>query len=148
MAHHHYMMLHVVHSLRKHLMMLPYEDGETEQSQSVSAWYGVSQRSACSLGMIPCVLQNQTMYKLGKKNHNKFKQPPPTNMTEWDLDQIANSRTKVKAVSYLDIACDPRGYNRVAIMLSTYCMQHIVYTGADTETSFRQGTMMGCNVGG
>ena len=37
-AHHHYMMLHMIYQLRKEFTMPPREEAQTKPSQSVSAW--------------------------------------------------------------------------------------------------------------
>ena len=62
MAHHQYMMLHIVYQLKQEFTMPPRDNEETQPNQSVSTWYGKIKPRVCTLDPTPQVLQQQVMY--------------------------------------------------------------------------------------
>ena len=74
-AHHQYMMLHIVYQLRKVFIMPPRDNEATQPNRSVSTWYGKVKPRVCTPNTTPQVLQQQVMYKFRKQKRSKVKAP-------------------------------------------------------------------------
>ena len=124
MAHHQYMMLHIVYQLRKEFPLPPRDNENTQPSQSVSAWYGKVKLKVCMPNPTPQVLQQQVMYKPWKQKRVKVK--APTTATQEDdkeyhkiLQRQDSYHAKVKALKYLEFTQDIVGHQKVMEKLST-----------------------------
>ena len=128
-AHHQYMMLHIVYQLRKEFTTPPRDNEEALPTQSDSAWYGKVNRRVCTPNPTPQVLQQQVMYTSKDLNLNikqkRAKVKAPTTATREDdkechkiLQRQVSYQTKLKALTYVVFTQDTFGHQKVMEKLS------------------------------